>query len=87
MLLKLEQLGSKLNLLLQEDLGVQVVGGRIVAVLLQVQTDGGARGAGTGQADDDAAAGREAGVQTLVGGDGTVEVSVREVAGICYGAA
>lgn len=82
MLLELEKLSGELDLLLQEILGVHLVGGGVAAVLLNVETDGGAGGAGAGQANNDAAAGREAGIQTLVGGDGAVEVGIREVASV-----
>lgn len=42
MLLKLEEFGSELDLSLEEVLGVQIVGRRITAVLLNVQTNRGA---------------------------------------------
>lgn len=41
-LLKLQQLGSKLDLVLQKVLCIKVVLGRIAGVLLNVQADGGA---------------------------------------------
>jgi hypothetical protein len=42
MLLKLEERGGKFDLLLEEVLSIHVVGGRVAAVLLEVETDGGA---------------------------------------------
>lgn len=66
-LLELEKLGSELDLLLQEVLGVQVVRGGVARVLLDVQTDGGAGGAGTRETDDDAASRGEAGIEALIG--------------------
>ena len=85
-LLEFEQLGGELDLGLEEVLRVHVVGRRVAAVLLDVEADGRARGAGAREAHDDAAAGREAGVQALVGGDGAVEIGVGEVAGLGDGA-
>lgn len=79
-LLELEELRGKLDLGLEEVLRVLVVGGRVAAVLLNVQADGGARGAGAGETHDDAAARGEAGVQALVRRDGAVEVGVGKVA-------
>lgn len=65
-LLELEQASGELDLLLEEDLCVEVVGGGVAAVLFQIQADGGTRGAGTGETNDDAASGGELGVQALV---------------------
>lgn len=85
-LLELEKLGGELDLVLEEVLGVEFVRGWILAVLLDVEADGSARGAGARKTDDDAAAAREARVQALARRDGAVEVRVREVAGIGDGA-
>lgn len=86
MLLELEQLGRKLDLGLEEVLRIQVVCRGVTAVLLNVQTDSRAGRAGTRQTNDDATARGEARVQTLVGGDGSIKVGVREVAGFGHGA-
>ena len=51
----LEQVGRELDLGLEEVLGVQVVSRRVAAVLLDVETNGGARRAGTRKTDDDTA--------------------------------
>lgn len=85
-LLELEQLRRKLDLVLQEVLGIKIVLGGVVGVLLNVQADGGAGRASARETDNDAAAGGEAGVQALVGGDGAVQVGVGEVAGLGDGA-
>lgn len=85
-LLKLQQLRRKLDFLLQEVLGIQVVLGGVVGVLFNVQADGGAGRAGARETDNDPAAGGEAGVQALVGGNGAVQVGVGEVASLGDGA-
>lgn len=82
MLLELEKLSGKLNLLLEEVLRVQVVRRRIARVLLNVKTDSGARRASARETNDNAASRRESGVQALVGGDRAIEISVFEVASL-----
>lgn len=67
MLLELEKLGGKLDLGLEEVLGVQVVRGGVLAVLLEIKTNSGARRACTREANDNAATRGKGGVQTLVG--------------------
>lgn len=86
-LLELEELSSELDLGLEEILGIKIVGGGVAGVLLDVKADGGAGGASAGETDDDTAAGGEAGVQALVGGNRAIEVSVGEVAGLGHLAA
>lgn len=82
MLLELEKLGSKLDFLLQEILGIQIVLGCIIGVLLNVQTNGSSRRAGAGETNNDSAARRETGVQTLLGRNRAIQIGVREVARI-----
>ena len=75
-LLELQQLRSKLDLRLEEILGIHIVGGRIAAVLLNVQSDRGSRRAGTRESHDNTAARRETGKETLVRSNRAVEISV-----------
>lgn len=71
-LLELEELSGKLDLLLKEVLSIELILGGIAGVLLNVKADSSSRRASTRESDDDTAAGGEAGVQTLLGGDGAV---------------
>lgn len=80
--LELEKLQSRSNVLAQVFLGIETELGAIALVALNVQTDGSATAASTGQTHDNAAAIIELEVKTLVLGDTAVKVSVREVAGI-----
>lgn len=72
MLPELEQLSREPDLFLKKVLRIHVICRGVTAVLLNVQTDGGARGPRARETNDDAAAGWEAGVQTLVWGDGAI---------------
>lgn len=92
--LPLGQLGQLAQLERDLDQGLQSLGGRpgvllrVVAVLFNVHSDGGALRSGTGQSEDDSTAVGKLDVQTLVLGDGTVDrVRVREVVGFLDGEA
>lgn len=87
MFLELQKSGRKLDLGLQEILGIEVISGGVARVLLNVQADGGTRRAGTRETNNDAATRREASVQALVGRDGTIQVGVGEVASLGDGTA
>lgn len=76
MLLELEKLSCKLDLLLQEVLSIELIFGGVAGVLLNVKADGSSRGASTGESDNNSATGGEASVQTLLGGNRAVEIGV-----------
>lgn len=92
--LPLGQLGQLAQLERNLDQGLQTLGGRpgvlvrVVAVLFDVHSDGGALGTGTRESEDDSAAVGELDVQSLVLGDGSVDrVGVGEVVGFLDGEA
>lgn len=82
MLLELEQFCGKLDLSLEEVLGIELVLGGVAGVLFNVQADGRSRRTSSRQTHDNAATRVETGIETLVGGDGAIEIGIREVSSL-----
>lgn len=81
-LLELQQLGRHLDFRLEEVLRIHIVRRGIAAVLLDVQANRRSRRPSSREPNDDAAPAGEARIETLVGGNGAVEVGIGEVSSL-----